>query len=327
MGQAVGASCSCCGGENTKVQRQALLEEKHSPKSSARSDTTAARDEEVVLPATRVYDQAKPNTSTPSQDDEEETIELKGLAWAKKHVATCPGEEDEEGCFDEQAQQALQPVPEVTLDSRPVWARANIEEPRLKSDGQPGWLAPLMTSMNLNDSNKCTNTSSLNKVPEATTEEEDEKSRRGSTHVKEEAPTKAHNQSRCCGLAKNKRRKISNQTRAKIMDLFCRMDTDGNGEVTKDEAMQFFQKSGTFGRLSVQAMFNEVDTDKSDCISAEEFWEFWQQVCMSGYSERQLCEEIDSILEGGAWVDWEDNRKVVQLARLNSRISKDSSKL
>merc|ERR1712194_334210 len=51
-----------------------------------------------------------------------------------------------------------------------------------------------------------------------------------------------------------------------------------------------------------------MDADLSGAITAEEFMKFWVQVRAAGYSEAQIKEEIEELLEGGAWVDWKDGR-------------------
>mmetsp|Transcript_50643 Transcript_50643/g.144726 ORF Transcript_50643/g.144726 Transcript_50643/m.144726 type:complete len:90 (-) Transcript_50643:87-356(-) len=84
------------------------------------------------------------------------------------------------------------------------------------------------------------------------------------------------------------------------------MDGNKDGEVTRDEARVFFK--GNFGKLSASAMFNEVDNDDNGKITKTEFISFWTQVRRSGYREEEILEEVDSILKGGAWVDWNDQR-------------------
>lgn len=101
--------------------------------------------------------------------------------------------------------------------------------------------------------------------------------------------------------------KLSKKTWDKLEELFKKMDLDGSDAVTKDEARQFFL-GGRFNQISTEAMFNEVDTDKSGAITAQEFIDFWVQVREAGYGEKEILEEIEEILAGGAWVDWLDGR-------------------
>mmetsp|Transcript_14930 Transcript_14930/g.38354 ORF Transcript_14930/g.38354 Transcript_14930/m.38354 type:complete len:401 (-) Transcript_14930:284-1486(-) len=120
----------------------------------------------------------------------------------------------------------------------------------------------------------------------------------------------AGDQPGCCLFAK-RRRTLGPKVQQKINELFMRLDHDGSGEITRKEAMQFF-KTG-FGNISANAMFNEVDTNVSDTITRDEFLNFWEQVRQSGYTEQDLSDELDVIMEGGAWVDWKDQRRTEPL--------------
>mmetsp|Transcript_54447 Transcript_54447/g.151691 ORF Transcript_54447/g.151691 Transcript_54447/m.151691 type:complete len:293 (-) Transcript_54447:166-1044(-) len=104
----------------------------------------------------------------------------------------------------------------------------------------------------------------------------------------------------CCRLSK--------KAWAKLEEVFSKMDPDGSNVVTKEEAMQFFK--GAFGKISAHAMFNEVDVDNSGAITAAEFVTFWLTVRKHGYKEKDIMDELDELLEGGAWVDWKDGRDV-----------------
>lgn len=100
--------------------------------------------------------------------------------------------------------------------------------------------------------------------------------------------------------------KLSTQAWGKLEELFRKMDPDGSNAVTKEEARAFFK--GAFGKMSADAMFNEVDVDGSGAIDADEFIGFWVHVRKSGYKEQDIIDELDELLEGGAWVDWKDGR-------------------
>merc|ERR1719296_137611 len=56
-------------------------------------------------------------------------------------------------------------------------------------------------------------------------------------------------------------------------------------------------------------MFNEVDVDGSGAITSEEFIAFWVHVRKNGYKEQEIIDELDELLEGGAWVDWKDGKE------------------
>jgi len=93
---------------------------------------------------------------------------------------------------------------------------------------------------------------------------------------------------------------------SKLKTFFDRMDADGNGEVSKEEAVAFWGKN--FAKVNAQSMFNEVDEDGNESISWDEFRAFWQNVIGSGYPADDLVEEVDMMLEGGSWVDFNDGR-------------------
>ena len=85
------------------------------------------------------------------------------------------------------------------------------------------------------------------------------------------------------------------------------MDADGNGTVTKEEAKAFWKKN--WANVNAQAMFNEVDDDSNGEVNYEEWLVFWRNVlAQPEYSEEEVSEELDNMLEGGSWVDWNDGR-------------------
>ena len=93
---------------------------------------------------------------------------------------------------------------------------------------------------------------------------------------------------------------------AKLKVFFDAIDADKNGEVTKDEAVAFWGKN--FAKLNAQSMFNEVDADGNESISWDEFRKFFQNVIGSGYPAEAIAEEVDLMLKGGSWVDFDDGR-------------------
>jgi len=91
-----------------------------------------------------------------------------------------------------------------------------------------------------------------------------------------------------------------------LKSFFSKMDIDGDGSVTKEEAVKFWGKN--FAKVNATAMFNEVDEDGNGSVSWDEFIEFWKNVVGSGYSVEDLTEEVEMMLEGGSWVDFNDGR-------------------
>eukprot|EP00929_Paragymnodinium_shiwhaense_P002962 TRINITY_DN103310_c0_g1_i1.p1 TRINITY_DN103310_c0_g1~~TRINITY_DN103310_c0_g1_i1.p1 ORF type:complete len:117 (-),score=51.01 TRINITY_DN103310_c0_g1_i1:205-555(-) len=111
-----------------------------------------------------------------------------------------------------------------------------------------------------------------------------------------------------CGASSKKNTKLDEATSARLKELFDGMDEDKDGSVTKEEAKRHFK--GKFGALSADAMFNEVVKDNVEQITFNEFLQFWEQVKKSGYSDKDILEEVEEMKEGSAWVDWKDERDV-----------------
>lgn len=107
---------------------------------------------------------------------------------------------------------------------------------------------------------------------------------------------------------------LSGQAWNKCQDLFCKMDGDGQLVVTREKAENFF--GGGFGKVSANAMFNEVDSDGWGTITADKWMSFWKQVKHSGYKEKEIVEELSQLLNGGAWVDWRDGRSTDHASNL-----------
>lgn len=121
----------------------------------------------------------------------------------------------------------------------------------------------------------------------------------------------------------------------KLEELFKAMDIDSSNAVTREEAALFFK--GSFGNVSCEAMFNEVDVDGSGAITADEYVKFWIQVRGAGYSDQDILEEVEQLLEGSSWVDWKDGRDTSQsgvrfpkrplLCKLSAKVWKSSEEL
>jgi len=88
--------------------------------------------------------------------------------------------------------------------------------------------------------------------------------------------------------------------------FFDKMDQNGDGSVTKEEAIAFWGKN--FAKVNSNSMFNEVDENGDESITWEEFLEFWKNVVSSGYDPDDVKEEVEMMLEGGSWVDFDDGR-------------------
>ena len=75
--------------------------------------------------------------------------------------------------------------------------------------------------------------------------------------------------------------------------------------ITKEEAKKHFK---SFAKVNAEAMFNEVDDDKNLQITYDEFLDFWANVLASGYAQDEVMEEVDNLMKGEAWRDWDDGR-------------------
>jgi len=87
-------------------------------------------------------------------------------------------------------------------------------------------------------------------------------------------------------------------------ELFHKMDVDGFHVITYEKALHFFK--GTFNHLSAEEMFNRIDVNRTETITAEDFMAFWVQVKAGGHKDSDILHEIDQLMEGAAWVDWND---------------------
>ena len=91
-----------------------------------------------------------------------------------------------------------------------------------------------------------------------------------------------------------------------LKTFFDKMDANQDGSVTKEEAITFWGKN--FAKVNATSMFNEVDENGDEAISWDEFLAFWKNVVGSGYSQDDILEEVQMMLEGGSWVDFDDGR-------------------
>eukprot|EP00747_Dinoflagellata_sp_TGD_P168522 gnl/TRDRNA2_/TRDRNA2_195085_c0_seq1.p2 gnl/TRDRNA2_/TRDRNA2_195085_c0~~gnl/TRDRNA2_/TRDRNA2_195085_c0_seq1.p2 ORF type:complete len:126 (-),score=35.33 gnl/TRDRNA2_/TRDRNA2_195085_c0_seq1:103-480(-) len=124
------------------------------------------------------------------------------------------------------------------------------------------------------------------------------------------------------GCFGSKNASLSKETVDKLKQLFDKIDADGSGQVTKTEALQYW--SSKFGKASVDQMFGQTDEDQGQTISMDEFMKYWQQVKKAGYSEQEIREEVQAMIDGEVWRDW---GKVKITATPKGRDSKTESKV
>ena len=94
----------------------------------------------------------------------------------------------------------------------------------------------------------------------------------------------------------------------KVDTLFKLIDVDDSKTIDRDETLKFW--SSNFAKINSSVLFDQVDTNNDDSIQYEEWLDFWRIVYDSGYSEDEICSELDNIIHGGSWVKFETNRKL-----------------
>lgn len=93
---------------------------------------------------------------------------------------------------------------------------------------------------------------------------------------------------------------------AKLTDFFNKLDKDNDKSITKEEAISHWGKN--FAKINASAMFNEVDVDGDGKVTLEEWFAFWKNVLQHGYTVEEVEEELDELVQGGSWVDFNDGR-------------------
>ena len=94
----------------------------------------------------------------------------------------------------------------------------------------------------------------------------------------------------------------------KVDKLFKLIDIDDSKTIDRDETLKFW--SSNFAKINSAVLFDQVDTNNDGSIQYEEWLDFWRIVYDSGYSEDEICSELDNIIHGGSWVKFETNRKL-----------------
>lgn len=93
---------------------------------------------------------------------------------------------------------------------------------------------------------------------------------------------------------------------AKLTTFFQKLDVDNDKSITKEEATSHWGKN--FAKINASAMFNEVDVDGDGKVTIDEWFAFWQNVLRHGYTSEEVEEELDELVQGGSWVDFNDGR-------------------
>ena len=94
----------------------------------------------------------------------------------------------------------------------------------------------------------------------------------------------------------------------KVDTLFKKIDIDDSKTIDRDETLKFW--ASNFAKINSAVLFDQVDTNNDGSIQYEEWLDFWRIVYDSGYSEEEICLELENMINGGSWVKFETNRKL-----------------
>ena len=94
----------------------------------------------------------------------------------------------------------------------------------------------------------------------------------------------------------------------KVLKLFKLIDTDGSKTIDREETLKFWSRN--FPKLNSNELFDQVDKNNDGSIQLDEWVEFWRIVYKSGYSESEICSELDNMINGGSWVKFDTKEKL-----------------
>lgn len=120
------------------------------------------------------------------------------------------------------------------------------------------------------------------------------------------------------GQTKSRINEMPHDLKEKCLELFRKIDTDGSKTIDKAETMKFWGKK--FAKLNSDELFHSVDKNNDGSIQEEEWLEFWHNVYCSGQPKEDIIFELNNILEGGAWVKYEN------VSNLNQNYKKKPTK-
>ena len=101
---------------------------------------------------------------------------------------------------------------------------------------------------------------------------------------------------------------LPKELKQKVLNLFNLIDEDNSNTIDREETLKFWSKN--FPKINSNELFDQVDKNNDGSIQLEEWIEFWTIVFNSGYSENEICNELDNMIEGGSWVKFETNEKL-----------------
>ena len=94
----------------------------------------------------------------------------------------------------------------------------------------------------------------------------------------------------------------------KVKQLFSLIDVDDSKTIDREETLKFWSKG--FAKINSTCLFEQVDKNNDGTIQFDEWVEFWRVVYESGYSEDEICTELDNMIKGGSWVKFDTNTKI-----------------
>ncbi|CAD8157279.1 unnamed protein product [Paramecium pentaurelia] len=106
------------------------------------------------------------------------------------------------------------------------------------------------------------------------------------------------------GICSNRQeqKQISENLRLKAIMIFQKIDVQNKGYIDKERTLQFWKSN--FAKINTDALFSQVDYNKSGNITIQEWLAFWDIVKQQGYSEQEISDELDELQQGKAWVQY-----------------------
>ena len=101
---------------------------------------------------------------------------------------------------------------------------------------------------------------------------------------------------------------LPSKVKEKVLKLFKLIDTDGSKTIDREETLKFWSRN--FPKLNSNELFDQVDKNNDGSIQLDEWVEFWRIVYKSGYSESEICSELDNMINGGSWVKFDTKEKL-----------------
>ena len=100
------------------------------------------------------------------------------------------------------------------------------------------------------------------------------------------------------------------------MKLFDLIDINNSHKIERDETLRFW--SSNFPTINSNELFNQVDKNNNGEIDLDEWIDYWTIVSNSGYSDKEICNELDNMIKGGCWVQFKvkKNKKLGRKIKL-----------